>query len=184
LDGDAELTFESWAAAIRAGRTFVSSGPILDLAVEGHGVGAALDVTRGATLDVELVARAAQPIVSDVELVVDGEIVAAESVPAPTTALTLRHRLPVERTGWVAGRSRSPYVVGSAVLTAMAAHTSPVYLECADAPRRPADLAPSLALIDGTRAWLDRVAAIRDPADAHRFREFLDEAERRLRARG
>ena len=35
LATDDPLTFDAWAAAVRAGRTFVTSGPILELTVEG-----------------------------------------------------------------------------------------------------------------------------------------------------
>jgi hypothetical protein len=92
--------------------------------------------------------------------------------------------LPVVRTGWAAARSRSPLAIGSAFATAMAAHTSPVYLEVPGMPRRRPDLSVPLALVDGTRAWLEHLAPIRDPADLARFHRFLDDAERRLRQRG
>ena len=45
------------------------------------------------------------------------------------------------------------------------------------------DISVPVALIDGTRAWLDHVAPVRDAADAARITAFLDEAARRLRAR-
>lgn len=184
LDDDAALTFGSWAAAIRAGRTFATSGPLLEMSVEGQGPGADLQVSAGATLDVELVARAAQPIVSAVELVLDGTVVAAVGSDAPVTELILRERVSVEHSGWLAGRSRSPYVIGSAFATAMAAHTSPVYVEVPGRPRPRPDMSTPLALVDGTRAWLEALAPVRGAADRERFRRFLDESERRLRERG
>jgi hypothetical protein len=182
-DGD-ELAFATWAAAVRAGRTFVSSGPLLDLRVDGRGLGETLRVSPGATVEVELVARSAQPAITDVELVLDGRVVGAGSSPTPSTRVVLRQRVTVERSGWLAGRCRSPYAVGAAVATAMNAHTSPVYLECDGAPRRPPDLGMPMALVHGTRAWLEQLAPVRDPADAARFDRFLDEAERRLRELG
>jgi hypothetical protein len=38
-------------------------------------------------------------------------------------------------------------------------------------------------LVDGTRAWLEHLAPVRDAAALRRFTEFLDDAERRLRER-
>jgi hypothetical protein len=178
-----DLSFATWSAAVRSGRTFVSSGPLLDLSVDGHGVGDTLHLSKGASVEVELLARSPLPIISDAELVVDGQVIWAERVSAPSTMVALRHRVAIERSGWLAGRCRSPYAVGSAVATAMNAHTSPVYLECDDAPRRQPDLGVPLALVHGTRAWLEQVAPVRDDADAERFDRFLDEAERRLRER-
>ena len=183
IDADAPLTFDSWSEAVRAGRTFVSSGPILDLRVDGHRIGD--DDGRDARGDSGGGARGTRCPADHLGCRAGRRRASRVGrIPAePVTMLPLRHRLVVERTGWLAGRSRSPYAVGSAVATAMGAHTSPVYLECADAPRRPADIAVPMALIDGTRAWLDHVAPVRDPADAARITAFLDEAARRLRAR-
>jgi hypothetical protein len=183
LDDDLPLSFDSWAQAVRDGRTFVSSGPLLELRVDGAEPGATIEADPGAALEVELVARAAQDIISDVELVLDGEVIASENSGQPTSELVLRDRVRIDSTGWLAGRSRSPYAVGSAFATAMAAHTSPLYVTCPGQPRRPVDLTEPLAVVDGTRAWIEQLAPIRDPADLERFVGFLDEGERRLRER-
>lgn len=181
LDDDGPLTFGAWAAAIRAGRTFVSSGPILEFRADGREPGDILSLDPGATVEVELTARAAQPIVSAVELVVNGTILATRTAPVPTTELTLREPVRPERTGWLAGRSRSPYEIPSAFASSMAAHTSPIHLRVRGRPRAPVDLAGPLALIEGTRGWLQTLAPIRDAADLERFGRFLDDQERRLR---
>ncbi len=183
LDGNGPVTFEAWADAVRAGRTFVSSGPMLELRADGHEPGSTISTDRGATVEVEVHARAAQPVITAVEIVVDSVVVAQQEAEEPTTDLVLRHRLRVDDTGWMAARSRSPFAIGSAFATAMAAHTSPIYIECRERPRRPTDLTEPLAIVDGTRAWLEHLAPIRDPGELARFRRFLDEAERRLRER-
>ena len=36
LDPDAAPTFAAWSAAVRAGRTFATSGPVIELSVDGH----------------------------------------------------------------------------------------------------------------------------------------------------
>jgi hypothetical protein len=183
LDGDGPVTFERWAAAIRGGRTFVSSGPVLELRVEGSEPGNTVSAPVGTRLDVELVARAAQPVISAVELVVNGVVTDAATSDNPVSELRLMARPPVVRSGWLAGRSRSPLAIRSAFATAMAAHTSPVYLLVPGQPSPPADLSIPLALVDGTRAWLDHLAPIRDPRELERFRTFLAAAERRIRER-
>src|SRR4029077_19374982 len=71
LDDEA-LSFASWAAAIGAGRTFVSSGPTLELAVDGHEPGSIIRMRSGGRLEVDVRARAAQPVITDVELIVNG----------------------------------------------------------------------------------------------------------------
>jgi len=182
LDDGAELDFGAWAAAVRAGRTFVTSGPLLQFSVEDHAPGDEAALDGPSSLQVELRAVAAQAVIEGLEIVLDGAVVAACS-SEPTTELVLRERIPVSRSGWMAGRSRSSVVIGSAFASAMAAHTSPVYLSVAGRPQPAPDLALPLTLVDGTRAWLEALAPIRDPRDAARFRTFLDETERRLRER-
>ena len=54
LDDGAALDFAAWAAAVRAGRTFVTSGPLLSLRVDGHEPGDELAFDGGATIEVEL----------------------------------------------------------------------------------------------------------------------------------
>jgi len=183
LDPGAELTFEAWARAIRAGRTFVTSGPILELCVDGRGPGDTIEVDAGGHVEVEVVARAARPVVSAVEVVLDGRVVAATDPGAPGSEVVLRERITVERSGWLAARSRSPHAWPSAFATSMAAHTSPVWVEVPGRPRPPADMTQPLALVDGTRAWLETLAPIADERDLARFRAQLAEAERQLRSR-
>jgi hypothetical protein len=65
----------------------------------------------------------------------------------------------------------------------MAAHTSPVWISVPGRPRPPADLRAPLALVDGTRAWLETLAPVADGRDLARFRELLADAERELRTR-
>lgn len=184
LDEGAELTLGAWASAIRSGRTFVTSGPILGLRVDGREPGDALTLEGGGEVEVELVARATRPIISALEVVLDGRVVAARTPDPPTTQVTLREHVRVERTGWLAGRSRSPHAWPSAFATSMAAHTSPVWLDVPGRPRPPADLAGPLALVDGTRAWLETLAPIADQRDLVRFRSLLADAEHELRRRG
>jgi hypothetical protein len=76
LDPDEAPTFEAWAAAVRAGRTFATSGPVIELSVDGHEPGAVLSLpASGGPLETRVRVRAAQPIVGSVELVVNGRVV-------------------------------------------------------------------------------------------------------------
>ena len=78
----------------------MTSGPLIELSIDGHGLGDTIEVSGSATLEVELTARAAQDVVSDLELVVDGTVVASESADPPARDLALRHRVHVQGGGW------------------------------------------------------------------------------------
>jgi hypothetical protein len=170
LDPDVPLSFEAWAAAVRAGRTFVSSGAFVDLRVEGCGLGDTVRLGRdGGTVEVVAEASAAQPIIAGLELVHDGRVIAS-ATGAGVDRLRLEERVPVTAGGWLAARVTSGERIHSAFATAMGAHSSPVYL---DVPGRPAfdadDAAAIGTIIDGARTWIEQLATVRSPAERARL---------------
>jgi hypothetical protein len=157
--GDAPLSVEAFAAAIRAGRTVVTNGPWLTLDVDGAGPGALLDRRRGDRLAVT-----ARAVGSGRDRLVlygpDGEL-------AATAGDVLEHELPVDRGLWLAAAAHGgsdPHTPGAPVF----AHTSPVYVDV-DGHRvgRPASARWCLRLLDGVA----RLAAEQgrfDPGDRER----------------
>jgi len=138
----------------------------------------------GGRLDVHARARAAQPVIGSVELVVNGRVVAAEQAHRPTDELALTSSVEVAAGAWIAARSLSPYEIRSAFRTSMAAHTSPVYVEVVDHPLFEADDAAAvLQVIDGTVRWLERIAAIETPAERGRMARQIAESASVLRGR-
>jgi hypothetical protein len=182
---DDDTASESWADAVRAGRTFVTSGPLLELEVEGCEPGDVLALSAPGGLMARVRARAAQPVIEDVELLVNGQIVAAANAPHGATEVVLEETIAVQRGAWIAARSRSRHVIESAFTTAMAAHTSPVYVEVRDRPLEPtrADAAVVEQIIEGARTWVATMAAVTPAGDRARMIAFFDRALERLRAR-
>ena len=180
-----ELTFDSWAAAVRAGRTFVSSGPILELTVDGHEPGAVIAMSGPGRLDVAARARAAQAVISEIEIVLNGRVVAAVSAPEAVTELRISEPIDVTAGSWIAARARSRHHIESAFATSMAAHTSPVYVEVAGRPLVPTadDVAAVEQVMLGTRTWIAELAAVADPAERARMLAFLDETLEAFRRR-
>ena len=173
---DEALTFDAWAAAVRAGRTFVTSGPILELEVDGHEPGDVIRLPSAGRLEIALRARAAQPVISDLELVVDGRVVAATSAAAGSTELALHETVEIAAGAWIAARTRSGNEIRSAFATSMAAHTSPVYVEVEDRPLVPLteDAHVVELIIAGARTWVAELAAIADPDERDRMVRFFD----------
>lgn len=186
LDPDIEPGFDAWAAAVRAGRTFATSGPVIELEVDGREPGDVIALPpTGGRLEVSARARAAQPVIGAVEIVVNGQVVAAETNAEPTTELAVQATVAAAGSAWIAARSRSPHEIHSAFATSMAAHTSPVYVEVADRPlfvREDADAI--LEVIDGTARWLATMATVADPAARARLVERVAASAERLRGRG
>ena len=185
LDPDREPTFDAWAAAVRAGRTFATSGPLIELLVDGHEPGDVLGLpASGGRLDVQVRARAAQPVIGCVELVVNGRVVAREDALQGAADLRLDTTLDVVAGSWIAARSRSDHQIRSAYLTSMASHTSPVYVEVVDRPQfSVVDAEAILAVIDGTVRWLETMASIEDPARRARMVRQVAASGKTLRDR-
>ncbi|MDP9483817.1 MAG: CehA/McbA family metallohydrolase, partial [Chloroflexota bacterium] len=186
---DEALTFDAWAAAVRAGRTFVTSGPILELAVDGHEPGDVIRLGSAGRLEVTARARAAQPVIAELELVVNGRVVAATGAAASgatgATELSLHETVEIGAGSWIAARSRSPNQIMSAFTTSMAAHTSPVYVEVEDAPMvpQPDDVEVVAQVIEGARTWVAELAAVTDSADRARMVRFFDASLETFRRR-
>ncbi|MGH9840278.1 MAG: CehA/McbA family metallohydrolase [Blastocatellia bacterium] len=129
------FTYDSWLAGLRAGRTFVSNGPLLELTVNGKGPGAVVE----ASAPLKVAARAISRLPFDrLEIVLNGEVVAERSARNQREA-RLEEEIPIERSGWIAARVAS----GSKTHTGYTvfAHSSPVYLNVQGTPSRRAEAA-------------------------------------------
>ena len=192
LDSDEPPSFDAWSTAVRAGRTFVSSGAFVDLKVEGCEPGEAIRLGKGGgTVEVRAEAFAAQPVIDGLELVHDGVVVARSAGPA-TDRWTLTERVTVARSGWLAARVTSPHTIRSGFATNMGAHSSPVYLDVdGRRPFAPDDAAAIGTIIDGARTWIEQIAPVHSAAERARLAGFLasslamldDLAHERLRRR-
>jgi hypothetical protein len=120
---DPDAMPDAWFEALRAGRTFVTNGPLIDFTVNGLPPGSEIEANRGTPL----VARAkasglvghSAPVL--LEIIALGEVIASQ-VPddAPIGELVMEATLPPGEALWVAAR-----VTGA---NGSAAHTTPVYV--------------------------------------------------------
>ncbi len=123
---DEPFTQTAWQKNVAAGRTFVSTGPILDLQVNGSRPGSRLDLKKGEKLTVTLHAygHAEQVPLSSLELVIHGQVLrrAAPSEPGQSPAhLSLTFTLDSLQQGmWIAARTFGA--------STQVAHTTPVYV--------------------------------------------------------
>jgi hypothetical protein len=183
LDPERPLSFDAWADAVRAGRTFVSSGSFIDLQVDGHGPGDVVDLgARGGTVEVRVTAWAAQRVIDLIELIHDGRVIASTGAD-PTDRLVLREPVAVTRSGWIAARVTSRAQIRSAFATGMGAHSSPVYLDVDG--RRPysaTDADAIGAIIDGAQTWVETIASTRTGAERGRLAAYFKESREALAA--
>jgi hypothetical protein len=146
----APLSVAAFADAIRAGRTLATTGPFLELLVDGRGPGDPVEAAPGRRLPVTV--RCQGLGVERLELVgPDGVLAAAE--PGGGVAPAIDTAVEVDDSLWLCAVARGPghpSVPGPVVF----AHTSPVWVEVDGRPvRRPAS---ARWLLD----WLDRFQAL------------------------
>jgi hypothetical protein len=197
--GDEGFGYDAWCRAVRAGRTFLSGGPMIRLEVDGREAGDLVRISGPGTVSVSASAEGIFPI-GILEVVLNGEVVAASEEPTSARRLELSADVRLERDSWLAARCGGPHYWdgpshrepwGRRIF----AHTSPVYVACGreEWARFDPDRAKAmLALIEGGIARLrsgrrypeDRITHHHGEADHLAFleRPFLDALER-VRAR-
>ena len=130
---DEEFSYESWCNNVARGRTFLSSGPIISLKVDGKDIGDTLKISGPGTVEVEVTAESIFPI-HTLELVQAGRVVATANSSAGTRRLEIRERVRVDGHTWLAARCGGPGYYGFAHHDVwnrgVFAHTSPVYVAC------------------------------------------------------
>ncbi len=150
------FAFEDWLAGQKAGRNFVTNGPMLFLKVNGRLPGAVLE--EAGEVMVELEAHAAGEL-EVAELIAGGSVAAAVRPGGDPRRLSVSRRLRVRPGSWLAARcfERCPFTVRFA-------HTSPVYFG-----RTPARQSEALAQM---RAWIeaemDRIRRLDSVTEAQR----------------
>jgi TolB protein len=111
---------------LRAGRSFVSNGPMLSLLVNSKSIGDELKLASAGEVTVEATASSQFPL-NRVEILYNGAVVATSSPAKQALTAKLEKTIPVARSGWLALRVVGP-AVGDVKDEWVYAHTSPVYV--------------------------------------------------------
>jgi TolB protein len=149
----AKLDYRAWLAALKAGRTFVSNGPLLSFAVDGHEAGDEIRLSAGVhELTARIAMRSIVPV-ERVEIVGNGAVVATIPLSPGGTRADGTVVLSVTRSGWYTLRAWSANAVEPVLDIYPFATTSPVYVTVGGRPVRSADDARYFS------AWIERVEA-------------------------
>ena len=150
-----EFSYASWIEGMKAGRTFITNGPAIDLRVNDREMGSTIELQGGGRLEAEVSFRSHYPV-ERIELLCNGAVVHGQEWPEGRREGQLRHHLEVERDGWVAarlwGNSRDSFD------QSLYAHSSPTYFSCGPPPAERPDAARFfLHSIDESLRWIDTV---------------------------
>jgi hypothetical protein len=118
-----QFSADAWFAEMKKGRTFVTNGPMVELTVNGTGLGDEVKVGKNARLRIRARAWAPADIGSPktLEIVAHGQVIrSVESHDRNTQELKIDFSLKAEASQWIAARVTSH--------NGALAHTSPVYV--------------------------------------------------------
>ena len=148
-----ELTFDRWMAAMKAGHTFVTTGPVLTLKVNDHIPGDTVDVPPGAKLQIsaEAFGNSVQTPLRSLEIIGHGKVLARSSASDPAH-LTVSLELPAGHGIWIAAKCEAG--------AGQVAHTTPVYVTVNGASfRNPANYSQNLDRMEGYLKELEQELA-------------------------
>ena len=124
---------EDWPLALRAGRSFSTNGPLLELDVDGHGMGDEMGRPGPARLPVRARAVSAVPM-ERLTVLVNGEVwrettgdPAADPVAGSPFELEVSGELELHDSAWIAVRAEGPRSVWTTD-SSLFAHSTPVYV--------------------------------------------------------
>lgn len=177
---DGELTVDKMWDAIRQGRSFATTGPMLDFEADGRAIGSTLQRKSTQTGPIQIAARVRSiDGLESLQIIHNGRVVASRNLLAADVDPVLDEVLSLDllprRSGWVAARAlfRAP----DGLLRQ--AHTSPIYIEIDGKPIAFADdAAYMLRWIDVLEDVVERHPE-RFPSDAIRKRVLETYAEAR-----
>jgi hypothetical protein len=172
------LDYRGWLAALRAGKTFVSNGPLLTFTLNGRGPGEELNFSDGVHQLVARVSLRSMVAVERLEIVANGVVLAPIPLDSAGTKADVTVPLPVTRSGWYTLRAVSSKPAPQVYDAYPYATTSPVYVTVGGRPLRHAEDA---------RYFVRWIARLEAAAGLHQgwndAREKTEVLERLARAR-
>lgn len=98
----APYSVQSWFDNLKAGKTFVTSGPMLSLTINGNDIGSDFTVDKGEQLVIQASASINPDIdfLDRIELIRQGDIIATEKAGSEATTLKINHQIKADGGGW------------------------------------------------------------------------------------
>jgi hypothetical protein len=179
-----EFTFENWAEAVRSGRTFTTSGPLIGLSVEDISPGGDLFLPDdGGSVEFLAWVESTQPF-HILQVVMNGQVIAEETYDAGVLKSNMHGKIKINASGWIAARCISHHKVWHSWPIHIAAHTSPVYVHCGEREALSnEDILYMLTILEGGVTWLDTLSAPANPECLMAAKKVFLDAEDILRGR-
>ena len=153
---DTGFSYAEWIRNLKAGRSFVTGGPLLEFTVDGKILGESIQLSSTGTVSARASASWQGPL-DRVELIYNGVIVGKGDLSTDRLTATFEQAVKVDRSGWLCFRA---YAQDRTL-----AHTSPIYLTVAGKPAASEkDAQYFLQWIDRLEAKLNERSRVPSPA--------------------
>jgi hypothetical protein len=186
LQPDQPLNYANWIEAVRAGRTFVTNGPLLQLTVNGQDPGATLEVADQETVRVQAETRSLVPF-EHLEVLVNGDVATAASGGGNPCEARIDAPVQILEGGWIAARCwGKTWVPGPYAGQHVYAHSSPIYVRKSNRPAPVNAEAQQRLLGDLTEglSWVDKEGRYENDDQRLRLRKIFEDAIQILHERG
>lgn len=162
---DGPLDYSAWIENLRAGKSFVTNGPMLTFTTDEKEIGSTIQLSAPGTVEV-VASVAAQFPLSTFEVIQNGKVVGTGDLDEKKLSSEIKTPVRFERSGWISvraiGPSHADHPTGGQY-----AHTSPIYVDVANRPAESREDAMYFL------KWIDRLAL------AVRLRDRIPSAELR-----
>jgi TolB protein len=179
-----KLDYSKWIADFRAGRAFVTAGPLVLFTVDGKHVGDEIRLPAGAhELKADIEVESIMPIQS-IEVLYNNRVVFEEKPANRPRKVKLQKALKADRSGWFAVRVRAEYARHPIRRPFPFAATMPVWITIGDRPvRSREDAQYFITWMDGTLTKALSQSAWNNETERQETRKLYAEAKARMAAR-
>src|SRR5262245_28696537 len=170
----APLSYERWIEGLKAGRSFVTNGPMLTFTVDDEEPGQVLKLGEKPKVRVKATARSPFPL-TKAELVHNGKVIATARLADDRLTASLDQEVMLDRGGWLAFRAEGRGTSDGAT-PGLNAHTNPVYVEAAGVIPRLAEEARAFL------KWIDQFEILLRARNRFPTEKLRDQAQAQLEA--
>lgn len=172
IDGD--FSYAAWIDGLKAGRSFISSGPMLEFQVDGHGSGDVVQFASPRKVRISGQATSQFPL-DKVEVVYNGRVVVQGKLADGQLSGDASAEIEIPKSGWVSLRASGPIHPDHSG-GPLEAHAGPVYVEVDGKP------AASREDAEYFLQWIDRLSVFLRQRDRVPSLELKQHVERQLEA--
>ncbi|MBK9170955.1 MAG: CehA/McbA family metallohydrolase [Bryobacterales bacterium] len=177
------LDYDEWIRAFRQGRSFVTSGPLVFLRVDGKEPGDEVRLQSGKALRVALEVKSIMPIL-EVDILRNGEVVETVKGTPDQREIRFERTIQADHSGWISARVKAQYGRSPIRRPFPFAATMPVWVLVGNEPVR--SRADAQSFIDRLDQTLERALAQplwNNEEEKEATRKLYADARRRLEQR-